>query len=207
MFIASSSYLAINFYFKNTEAKIASGGNYIEGVLGQPSRINPIYAVASGVDRDLTELIFSGLMKYDSQGKIIPDLAENYETKEEGKIYEVYLKERLFWQDGQPLTASDVIFTIKTIQNSDYKSPVVASWLGVEVEKISDSGIRFKLKKPYSSFLENLTQKIIPEHVWKDIPPQSFPLAIYNLKPIGSGSYKLKELNQDKQGRDRKRHV
>ena len=70
------------------------------------------------------------------------------------------------------------------------------------MEKISDLGIRFSLKNPYSSFLENLTQKIIPQHIWKDIGSENFPLTIYNLKPVGSGPYKLKEIKQDKTGQN-----
>ena len=201
LFTTSVISLSINFYFKNTEIQPAKGGIYIEGIIGQPRFINPIYAQASDVDRDLVELIFSGLMKYNSQGEIIPDLAKNYEILEDGKVYEVYLKENLLWSDGFPLTADDLVFTIKIIQNSDYKSPIRASWLGVEVEKISDLGVSFKLKNPYSAFLENLTLKIIPEHIWKDISPQNFPLAIYNLKPVGSGPFKLKSLKQDQLGR------
>jgi len=198
LFLGSSFYLCSNFYSKNTIIVPAQGGAYIEGIVGQPRFINPIYSRVSDVDQDLTELIFSGLTKYDPQGKIVPDLAENYEIKEEGKIYDIYLKEKLFWSDGVPLTADDVVFTVKTIQNSDYKSPLMVNWLGVEVEKISDSVVRFTLKTPYGSFLENLTQKIVPEHVWKDVPAQNFPLSIYNLKPTGSGPYKLKGLKQDK---------
>lgn len=202
LFLGSSFYLCLNFYFTNTEIQPARGGIYIEGMIGQPRFINPIYASISDVDQDLTELIFSGLYKYNSQGQIIPDLAEDEpEIKQGGRIYEVYLKENLFWQDSNPLTVDDVIFTIKTIQNSDYKSPLLANWIGVEVEKISDSGIRFILKNPYGSFLKNLTQKIIPEHIWKDIPARNFPLAIYNLKPLGSGPYKLKGFKQNKEGR------
>lgn len=198
LFLASSFYLFFNFYLKNTLLAPAQGGTYVEGVVGQPRFINPIYARVSDTDQDLTELIFSGLMKYDSQGKIVPDLAKNYEIKEEGKVYDVELKEKLFWSDGIPLTAADVVFTVKTIQNSDYKSPLIANWLGVEIEKISDSTVRFTLKTPYGSFLENLTQKIIPEHIWKDVTAQNFPLSVYNLKPIGSGPYKLKGFKQDK---------
>jgi len=198
LFLGGLIFLVLNFYLKNTEVQPAKGGVFIEGVIGQPRFINPIYSPASDVDRDMVELIFSGLMKYDSQGQIVPDLAESYEIKEDGRVYEVNLRSQIFWQDGQPLTADDVVFTIKTIQNPDYKSPQRAIWLGVEVEKISDLKVKFSLKNPYAPFLENLTQKIIPNHIWKDVSPGNFPLAIYNLEPIGSGPYKLKGLRQDR---------
>ena len=94
LLLGSSFYLCSNFYFKNTIIVPDQGGAYIEGIVGQPRFINPIYARISDADQDLTELIFSGLTKYDSQGKIVPDLAENYEIKEEGKVYDVFLKDR-----------------------------------------------------------------------------------------------------------------
>lgn len=198
---SSFIYLVASLYLKNTERAPAKGGSFVEGVVGQPRFINPIYAQAYDVDRDLVEIIFSGLMKYDSDGKIVPDLAKNYEISEDGKVYNVYLKDNLLWSDGQPLSVEDLIFTFETLQNTDYKSPVIAKWLGVGIEKISDNGIRFTLRAPYGPFLENLTQKIIPKHIFKDIPPENFPLTPYNLKPIGSGPYKLKELKQEDSGR------
>jgi len=200
LFFSSFLFLSINFYFKNTEIKPAEGGTYIEGVVGSPRFINPIYAETSDVDRDLVEIIFSGLMKYGPEGQIIPDLAKEYKILEEGEVYEFYLKENVFWHDGEELGADDIVFTIKTIQNPNFKSPLRVNWLGVEVEKISDKALRFKLKNPSAVFLENCTVKIIPEHIWKDISPQNFPLTTYNLKPIGSGPYKLKNLSQDEQG-------
>ena len=202
LFFSSFLILAINFYFKNTEIKPAEGGIYIEGAVGFPRWINPLYAPSNDVDRDLTELIFSGLLKYDLNGKIVLDLARDYKILENGKIYEFYLKENLFWSDGKPLTADDVIFTIKSIQDPNAKSPLRGSWVGVKVEKISDLEIRFELKNESSVFLENCTLKIIPKHIWENISPQNFPLALYNnLKPVGSGLYQLKNLFQDKEGK------
>lgn len=198
--LSSFLFLSVGLYLKNTEVRPAEGGVYIEGLIGSPRFINPVYALAYDVDRDLTELIYSGLMKYNGEGEIIPDLVKEYKVLENGKIFEFYLKENLLWQDSKPLTADDVIFTIKAIQNPSLKSPIRANWLGVKVEKISDLGIRFELKNPSAVFLENATLKILPKHIWEDISDQNFPLSIYNLKPIGSGPYKLKEFIQDKGG-------
>lgn len=202
LFFSSLIFLSIDFYFKKTKIVPAGGGEYVEGLIGVPQFINPIYAPASdsAVDRDLVELIFSGLMKYGSNG-LEPDLAKECKPFENGKIYECYLKENLFWQDGHPLTADDVIFTIKTIQNADIKSPLRGSWVGVEVEKISDLTLRFKLKNESFIFLENCTLKIIPEHLWRDIPTESFFLSPLNLNPMGSGPYKLNSLFKDKSGK------
>jgi ABC-type transport system substrate-binding protein len=199
-FLASSFFLLIDFYLKNTKIVPAQGGEYIEGMVGSPRWIQPIYAPLSDIDRDLSELIFAGLMKYEN-GKIVPDLVKDYKILEDGKVYELYLKENLFWSDGKPLTVEDVIFTIEMIQNPDVKSPLRGNWLGVGVEKIAENGLRFKLKDKSGVFLELLTVKIIPKHIWGDIPPKNFSLAAANLNPIGSGPYKLKKLFQDEEGK------
>lgn len=198
--IASLSFLAINFYLKNTKSVPASGGEYIEGVAGYPRFINPVYAITSDVDRDLTEIVYSGLMKHDKEGKIIPDLAKEYKILEDGRIYEFSLEENLSWSDGKPITADDILFTVKTIQNPSFKSPLRINWLGIKVEKISDFTVRFELKNPSAIFMEHATLKIMPQHIWEEITYQNFPLSVYNLKPMGSGPYKIKKISQDRNG-------
>lgn len=193
-------FLFSSFYLKNTEVVPASGGAYKEGLVGQPQYINPIYGETNDVDRDLIELVFSGPMSYDNNGQIVNDLAESYKISEDGKTYEFKLKDNIFWHDGKPLTSEDVIFTIKTIQNSDYKSPLRANWLEVESEIISERDFRLKLKSSYNSFLENCTLKIIPKHIWENILPESFALSFYNLRPVGSGPYKFRDLRQTDPG-------
>jgi len=194
--ILSASFLLVNFYFENTKVVPANGGTFIEGVVGHPRFINPIYP-SYDVDRDLLELVFSGLMKYDGSGRIIPDLAENYTISEDGKIFEVYLRKDVVWHDGQPLKAEDVVFTIETVQDKEYISPLLVNWLGVKAEEISDYKIRFRLESPSSVFLENLTLKILPKHIWGEISPENFHRSVYNLKPVGSGPYKFKNSQQD----------
>lgn len=194
-------FLSYNFYFENTVVGPTEGGIYVEGVIGQPRFINPVYAQLSDIDRDLTEIVFSGLMKYDEEGKLVKDLADNFEIKEEGKVYEFSLKENVLWSDGQKLTVDDIIFTIETIQNPDYNSPLRAEWLGIETEKISDYKIRFKLKKSSFVFLESATLKILPKHIWQEISSENFPLNTeYNLQPISSGPFKFESLEKSMSG-------
>lgn len=187
--VISGLYLLIGLYINNTELAPAYGGVYIEGVVGQPRFINPIYGETNDIDRSLIDLVYSGLMTYDRNGNLITDLAENYNISDNGKIYSFQLKKDLYWQDGIKLTVDDVIYTIKTIQNSDYKSPLRADWLNVIAEKTSENSLTLTLNSPYNSFLENCTLKIIPQHIWKNILPENFALSPYNLQPIGSGPY------------------
>jgi peptide/nickel transport system substrate-binding protein len=198
--LASATYLAIDFYINNTNVAPAYGGSYTEGVVGQPRFINPIYGETDDVDRTLIDLIYSGLMTYDKDGKITNDLVKNYQLSADGKTYTFQLKDNLYWQDGLALTADDVIYTIKTIQNSDYKSPLRANWLEVDAEKTSDKSFTLSLNAPYNSFLENCTLKIIPQHIWKNVLPENFALSAYNLQPVGSGPYTLTSLDQAKTG-------
>jgi len=199
-FFSSLVFLLISFYLKNTKIAPTNGGIYIEGVIGQPRFLNPVLA-SNDVDRNIVELLFSGLMKFESDGKIVPDLAKEYKVKERGTIYEITLKDNIFWQDGQKITTDDVIFTIKTIKDAEFKSPEIANWQGVEVERISEQKLNFKLKDPYFPFLERLTVKILPKHIFGEILAENFPLAIYNLQPIGSGPFRFKEIKYNKLGK------
>lgn len=176
------------------------GGNFSEGVVGSPQYINPILSQTNDADRDLSELIFSGLMKYNSKGELVPDLAEKFNIGDNGKIYDFFLRKDIKWHDGNPFTADDVVFTINAIQNPDYRSPLRINWSGAEVEKIDEWTIRFKLKTPYAPFLSNTTVGIAPSHIWKNILPEKFLLAPENLEPIGTGPYKFKKLEKDKEG-------
>ena len=128
----------------------AFGGVYREGLVGQPRFINPIYLSTQDVDRDLVEVLFSGLMKYNEKGELVEDLAASFEIKEDGKVFEVLLRDNIFWHDGEPLTSGDVIFTIDLIQDPQYQSPLRIKWFGVRTEKISEKGIRFRLPEKYA---------------------------------------------------------
>ena len=198
--VGSFIFLISNFYFNHTKIVPALGKTFTEGVVGQPRFINPIYGETNDTDRSLIELIFSGLMTYDKQGNIVNDLADQYTISKDGKTYTFTLKNNIFWHDSKPLTSDDVIFTIKTIQNSDYKSPLRANWIDVTTEKLSDKSFSLTLKQPYNSFLENCTLKIIPKHIWENISPENFILSLYNLQPIGSGPFTFDSLNQTKTG-------
>ena len=200
--VISSIILVGNFYLSHTEIVPDYGGVFKEGVIEQPRFINPVYLSANDTDRDLVELLFSGLLKYDSQGNLVKDLANNYEIKGQGKEIDISLKNNAFWHDGQPVTADDVLFTINLIQDPQYQSPLRIEWLGIRAEKISAKEIKLTIPKPYAGFLEKLTLKIIPKHIFKDIAPQDFPWILSSPKYlIGSGPFKFKAMSRDESGR------
>jgi len=204
IFLASAGFLYSDFYSNNTTVIPAEGGRIRQGFVGQPQFINPLLFLnpllssPSEIDKSLVEMTFSGLMDYDQDGNIVNDLIESKEFKDGGKTLEFSIKENAKWQDGQPLNMDDVVFTISLVQDSRYSSSLLPNWQQVEVEKISDTAGRLKLKQPYSGLLENLaTLKILPKHIWQGVQPENFmkpDLNIFN--PIGSGPYKIKQVKQ-----------
>lgn len=171
------------------------GETMTEGIVGLPRSINPVLAFTD-VDKDLSTLIYSGLMKYDN-GKLIGDLSKKYTISDDGLVYTFDLKDDIRFHDGVPLTTDDIEFTIQKVQDSALKSPRRADWASVTVKKISSSQIQFILKQPYSPFLANTTIGILPKHIWKNFDADQFIFSQYNIEPIGSGPYKVKSVQRD----------
>ena len=177
----------------------AFGGSLREGILDAPRFINPVLA-QSDTDRDLVTLIYTGLLRYDAHGLAKPALAETYEISEDGLEYLVKLKDKIYWQDGEAITADDVIFTVSLAKNPQLLSPRRANWEGVDAEKVDERAVKFILKKPYAPFLENLTLGIMPKHIWEPIPLSQYSLVGLNTNPIGAGPYKIKTANKSSVG-------
>lgn len=177
----------------------AFGGSFTEGVIGSPRFINPVLAI-SDTDKDLSSLIYSGLLKTSQDGKLEPDLAESYTINENGTVYDFTLKEDIYFHDGRKVTADDVIFTISRVLDSIIKSPKAPSWEGVLVEKTGEREVRFTLSKPYSPFLQALTLGILPKHVWEGVTSEEFPFSPFNIDPIGAGPYKIKKISRNSGG-------
>lgn len=166
------------------------GGTYREGIVGSPRFINPILAT-SDADKDLTTLIYSGLVRLGEDGTIIPDLAESWDISADGKSYTVRLKDNIYFHDGEKVTANDVMFTVNKIGNPLLKTPLRVAWDGVSATAIDENTVLFNLQKPYAGFLSQLNLGILPEHIWKNIPDDSWQVSKYNTEPIGSGPYKM----------------
>jgi peptide/nickel transport system substrate-binding protein len=177
------------------------GGELTEGLVGQPQFINPVLALASGVDTDISRVVYAQLLSFDHNEKLTPDLAESLPTiSADQKTYTLKLKPNLKWQDGKPLNADDVIFTIQTIQNADFESPLRPNWMRVKIEKVDDLTLNFQLREISASFITNFALGIIPKHIWKDLTPRNFRLSDLNLKPVGSGPYAIREIKKTSDG-------
>ena len=175
------------------------GGSYTEAAVGDPSYLNPILLQYNQVDRDLSALIFSGLTRLDENGLVVPDLAERWEIVDGGKSYTFHLRNNVRWHDRTPLTADDVVFTIKAIQHPEFQgSPEVADlWRNVVVEQLDDYTVKFGLKEPLASFLEYTTVGVLPHHLYADYLGKAMVSSPNNLRPIGSGPFKLTKISAE----------
>jgi len=183
-----------------SQVDVASdGGSFIEGVVGTPRFVNPVLAVTRA-DKDLTALIYDGLMVLGPEGKLIPNLAESVTVSEDGLTYNVILRKDIHFQDGTPLTSLDVVFTLGRIQELSLASPLRANFDGVTVEQVGDYELNFILKAAYTPFIENLTFGILPQHVWKDASNEEFPFSQRNSEPIGAGPYMISKILRNASG-------
>jgi len=189
------------FYQNQTRAVPVFGGTYVEAISESPHNLNPLLSTNDS-DRDLSNLIFSSLLKYNEKSELIPDLASSYAISKDRKTYTIKLKNGIVWHDGEPFSAEDIVFTINAAQNPEYNSPLRASWQGVKAEASDKYTVILTLKTPYGAFTENLALLgILPKHIWENVVPQSFPLADFNFNPIGTGPYRFVKLQKDSLGR------
>lgn len=168
----------------------------VEGVVGRATSINPIEP-RNESDLDLLALVFSGLTRSFPDGTIGPDLAQSWTISKDAKVYTFTLRAGATWQDGPPVTADDVVFTVLTIQDADYQGPYRASWHSVKVEKLDTRTVRFTLDQPVGAFLQATTLPILPAHLLVGVPVSSLPDATFNRQPVGSGPYRLVRLGFD----------
>ena len=179
--------VSLTYYFQTIQP--VPGGIYNEGILGTLTNVNPIYATGE-VDTSLSQLIFAGLMGYNSNNQLVGVLASGYSVDASGTLYSVKLRPNLRWQDGQPLTSADVVFTFATLQNPEAESPLYSSWQGIKVSAPTALTVQFKLPNPLASFPYNLTLGIIPKHILGSLQPADMRAATFNTyNPIGAGPF------------------
>ncbi|PJC37163.1 hypothetical protein CO046_01875 [Candidatus Peregrinibacteria bacterium CG_4_9_14_0_2_um_filter_53_11] len=191
-------------YFVTSGRGALSQDDYFtEGVVGHVTFVNPLLVDFNETDRDISELVFSGLIRYDPEAKnFYPDLAENFQQSEKGRVVTVTLRSDALWHDGEPVTADDVVFTFRDlIQNPAFANPVLKSTFErVQVEKVDETIVRFTLPQANSYFISNLTVGIVPQHLLKDTLASELATASFNLTPIGSGPYKAEQVKLSKEG-------
>lgn len=167
------------------DEKPGEGGTINIGCI-EPHNFNPLL-VNSKSYKDISTLIFNGLVEYDSTLKPVYVLAEDLSLDEGGKKIIVKLKDNIQWSDGTKLTSQDVVFSLNTIKNaanSIYKSKLdqIVSYKSLDEYTIE---MRFN-DYPYNA-IDSLCFPIVPKHVFEANP---------NSLPVGTGPYKVVAYNK-----------
>jgi peptide/nickel transport system substrate-binding protein len=178
------------------EVKPAAGGEYIEGLIGAPGRFNPVLDFYNSVDRDLDRLLFSGLVRFDDRGLPQGDLAESWGITPNGEIYNFSIRPDAVWHDGEPVTSDDVIFTVELLRDKASITPadIRELWKDVQVKRLNEKTIQFRLPEPYAPFMDYLSFGVLPSHLLKGLTYQELMDAPFNLAPVGSGPYRFNRL-------------
>ena len=134
-------------------------------------------------------LIQSTLITTDENLEFVNDLATGYSCSDDGLTWTFELRDDVLFTDGEPLTASDVAFTV----NSAVKSDAFEGDLSMVEEAVAqgDAVVELHLNKPYNALLYTLAVLgIVPEHAYGDG---------YGANPVGSGRYTLERWDQGQQ--------
>jgi peptide/nickel transport system substrate-binding protein len=168
--------------------------HYTEGVLGRAGNASP-FGARSAPDRALVALLFRGLVHLGPGDALTPDLATRWEVDDSGRTWTFHLRPGQRWQDGEPITADDVAFTVEVLSNPDYTGPGAESWRDVTATVIDPLTIALTLSTPLGGFLQAATQPIAPAHLLDSVPPGQLPDDPFGAAPIGSGPFRLDSLD------------
>lgn len=168
---------------------------YTEGIVSRNGiqNINPLFVDYNDADREISALVFSGLMKYDPEKKAIVDDMAALSVNEDKTEYTLTLREGLRWHDGKPVTMDDVYFTFHDIvMDPSFKNGILKiNFSGVKIEQVDERVIRFTLEKPNVFFITNLTVGILPKHILVGVDPYDLFQSPFNKFPVGTGPYMI----------------
>ncbi|AVQ33000.1 ABC transporter substrate-binding protein [Staphylococcus muscae] len=194
-----------------TEKSDAKGGTLNVGIAEPPQGdFQSIFAGSKG-DDDVINFFNDSLVDFDDELNIKPKIISWEQKKDDKLTYTFKMKKGIKWQDGNPLTINDWIFTLETLADPDYDGPrydYVEGVKGAEakrkgeadtiegIKKIDDYTMELTFKENKANNLLNLwTSAVISEKIFKDIPVKDMAKSPEVRKnPIGIGPYKVKSI-------------
>lgn len=198
--ILSAVTLLIVLAFNKLSVVPKAGGSASIGFVGAPQFINPVLARENTVDGDLTKLLFRGVVKIDKNFQAVPDLAESMTVSDDKKTYTVVFRRNIVWSDGEPITADDLKFTLDTVKDADFGSPLRSLFQTATVEVTDDRTAIITLDRALAAFPSYLAVGLLPRHAWSDATPQTMALAELNVKPISNGPFRFMSVTKDRNG-------
>src|SRR5919202_675531 len=169
------------------------GGTLVVAVTADPGQFNSGISPAGGTHA-VADNLYNGLVFLDDQLNPQPDLAESWNVSPDGKTYTFALRQGVKWHDGQPFSSADVKFTFEEILLK-YHARTKAGLEGVleGIDTPDPNTVVMRFKQPYGPLLQRLDMveaPILPKHVYEGQDPTR---AEANLRPVGTGPFKLAE--------------
>lgn len=181
------------------------GGTFTTSIMGEPKTFNP-YNANDATSAELSEIMYDGLVQSNpSTGEVIPKLAYSFEVAPDNKTYIVRLRKGIKWSDGTEITSRDVYFTYNTIIFGGYGDGSAKDVMTIDgelpsVEIIDKYTVKFTTPKPFAPFLRNLSNGIVPEHIFKKATDKGKDYFLtyqgIDIKPkdlVTSGPFRLEE--------------
>lgn len=196
--VAAIAFLVYQFIVpRSTVVVPAAGGTYIEGVAGTPKHINPLLCQLNEADRDLCSLVFEGLTRLNEAGEAMPALAQTWNISDNGITYTFKLREDAKWEDGQPVTADDVVFTAGLLRDEAFpgRRDIGDLWQQVTVNKLDDRTVEFALQQPFAPFIDYTSIGLLPSHILSGTLASQLDKIPFNQQPKGNGPWRVAEVN------------
>lgn len=163
-------------------------------ISSDPRALNPILA-SEMASITVNSFLFNGLVKYDENLEIAPDLAESWDILDDGRRIVFHLRKDVKWHDGTPLKAEDVVFTMQKVLDPETNTFNAGLFKidgkNIEFRAIDEHTMEAVLPKPFAPFLNNLTlSPIAPKHL---LEKEDINKCDFNEKPVGTGPFKFVE--------------
>jgi peptide/nickel transport system substrate-binding protein len=170
-----------------------SGGTYVEGVVGQLGSLNPLFGEATAGPNDLDALLFEPLVRVLPTGSVQGRLASHWDVSPDGRSYSLTLRPNVRWSDGTVVTADDVVFTVRTVQDPQFPGALVnQSWKDIIATAIDSGHVRFALPGHNAGFMANLELlDIVPAHLLAGKSMAELASASPDLNPVGTGPFRM----------------
>jgi peptide/nickel transport system substrate-binding protein len=169
------------------------GGTFVEGVVGQLGSLNPLFGEATAGLNDLDALLFEPLVRVLPTGAVQGRLASRWDVSPDGRSYVFALRPNARWSDGTPVSADDVVFTVRTVQDPQFPGALLnQSWKDIIATAIDAGHVRFALPGHNAGFLANLELlDIVPSHLLAGKTIGELASASPNLNPVGTGPFRM----------------
>jgi len=170
------------------------GGTVIIGATGDFDSFNELNAADSDALQIIQYMLFMSLTTLDENLQFAPQLAASWEFAPGDTLLTFKLRQDVFWTDGVPTTAHDVLFTYQLAIDTTVAYPASSRFDQTrQVEVVDDHTIRFHFKQPYPDALFDTQMPVLPKHVLEKIPREKIAACEFNRKPVGNGPFKLAE--------------